>query len=79
MLLEHHLRREILIALSDRELSARELARHLRCRRPTLSQHLSVLREDGAIGSRTAGKQRIYGLVPERAAELWDEWVNAPR
>jgi DNA-binding transcriptional ArsR family regulator len=53
-------RREILGLIWDRELPAGEIARAFSVTKPTISQHLAVLREAGLVSARAAGTSRHY-------------------
>jgi DNA-binding transcriptional ArsR family regulator len=74
-------RREILRLVRDRELPAGAIAEHFPdVSRPTISQHLRVLRTAGLVHERRDGTRRLYRAQPEgfgelRAflAEFWDE------
>ena len=46
-----------------------ELAQALAIRQPTLSQQLGVLREEGLVSTRRAGKQ-IYAVADAKALAL---------
>ena len=73
-------RREILRLVRDRELGAGEIAaRFPEVARPTVSQHLRVLRDAGLVEQRREGTRRLYrarveGLreVREFVEEFWD-------
>ncbi len=59
-------RREILWMVRDHELPAGEIAaRFPAVSRPTVSQHLRVLREAGLLAERRVGTQRLYRTRPE--------------
>jgi DNA-binding transcriptional ArsR family regulator/uncharacterized protein YndB with AHSA1/START domain len=76
-------RREILSLIWDRELSAGEIAAAFPVTKPTISQHLSVLREAGLAAATAVGTSRRYRARPEvlrglRAALVSPgKWVNA--
>ncbi len=76
-------RREILSLIWDRELSAGEIAAAFPVTKPTISQHLAVLREAGLAVATAAGTSRRYRARPEalrglRAALVSPgKWVNA--
>ena len=53
-------RREILGLIWDRELSAGEIAAAFPVTKPTISQHLAVLREAGLAESTAVGTSRRY-------------------
>jgi DNA-binding transcriptional ArsR family regulator len=73
-------RRRILRLVSERELSAGEIASRFDISRPAVSQHLSVLRGAGLVSERREGTRRLYSVRPEGFADLrsfleafWDE------
>jgi DNA-binding transcriptional ArsR family regulator/uncharacterized protein YndB with AHSA1/START domain len=53
-------RREILSLIWDRELPAGEIAAAFALTKPTISQHLGVLRHAGLVDQRVAGTSRRY-------------------
>jgi DNA-binding transcriptional ArsR family regulator len=53
-------RREILGLIWDRELSAGEIAAAFPVTKPTISQHLAVLREAGLAAATAVGTSRRY-------------------
>jgi DNA-binding transcriptional ArsR family regulator len=63
-------RREILRLVRDRELPAGEIAARFDVTRPTISQHLTVLRDAGLVSERREGTRRLYRARPEGLAEL---------
>ena len=69
-------RREVLRLLLDRgPQPVQELADHFDMRRPSLSEHLKVLKDAGLVVERRAGRQRLYSLRAEPLREL-AEWVG---
>jgi uncharacterized protein YndB with AHSA1/START domain/DNA-binding transcriptional ArsR family regulator len=54
------IRREILALIWDREVPAGEIAAAFAVTKPTISQHLAVLREAGLATATTAGTSRRY-------------------
>ena len=63
-------RREILRLVRGRELAAGEIAAHFDVTRPTISQHLTLLKNAGLITERREGTRRLYRARPEGLAEL---------
>jgi DNA-binding transcriptional ArsR family regulator len=63
-------RREILRLVRDRERAAGEIAAHFEVTRPTISQHLTLLKNAGLITERREGTRRMYRARPEGLAEL---------
>jgi DNA-binding transcriptional ArsR family regulator/uncharacterized protein YndB with AHSA1/START domain len=78
-------RREILSLIWDRELSAGEIAAAFPVTKPTISQHLAVLREAGLAVATAVGTSRRYRARPEALRGLHaalvspGKWVNADR
>jgi DNA-binding transcriptional ArsR family regulator len=71
-------RRQILDLLRGGERSVGDLVERLELSQPGVSKHLKVLREAGLVGSRRAGKQRLYALEPWPLAEVHD-WLEPYR
>jgi DNA-binding transcriptional ArsR family regulator len=63
-------RRKILQLISSRELTAGEIASRFEVTRPTISQHLTVLKRAGLVYERREGTRRIYRARPDGLAEL---------
>jgi DNA-binding transcriptional ArsR family regulator len=77
-------RREIMMLLRGRMLTAGEIAACFDISRPAVSRHLRVLRECGLLVDEVRGRQRLYRLdagplAPLEAwlAELHDPWAGA--
>ncbi|MFJ5802150.1 ArsR/SmtB family transcription factor [Streptomyces decoyicus] len=69
-------RREVLRLLRERgPQPVQSLADHFDMRRPSLSEHLKVLREAGLVSEARAGRQRIYRLDAAPLAEVQD-WLH---
>jgi DNA-binding transcriptional ArsR family regulator/uncharacterized protein YndB with AHSA1/START domain len=76
-------RREILDLIWDRELSAGEIAAAFPVTKPTISQHLAVLREAGLAAATAVGTSRRYRARQEAlrglhaALDSPGKWINA--
>jgi DNA-binding transcriptional ArsR family regulator/uncharacterized protein YndB with AHSA1/START domain len=76
-------RREILGLIWDRELTAGEIAAAFPVTKPTISQHLAVLREAGLAAATAVGTSRRYRARQEALRGLHaalgspGKWVNA--
>jgi DNA-binding transcriptional ArsR family regulator/uncharacterized protein YndB with AHSA1/START domain len=76
-------RREILGLIWDRELSAGEIAAAFPVTKPTISQHLAVLREAGLAAATAVGTSRRYRARQEALRGLHaalgspSKWINA--
>jgi DNA-binding transcriptional ArsR family regulator len=68
-------RREVLRLLLDGPQTVNGLASHFDMRRPSVSEHLRVLREAGLVSERKAGRERHYQLEPRPLMEL-REWLD---
>ncbi|MFB8759206.1 ArsR/SmtB family transcription factor [Streptomyces sp. NPDC059852] len=69
-------RREVLRLLRDGGPQAvQDLAAHFAMRRPSLSEHLRVLREAGLVSEQRSGRQRIYRLEAAPLADVQD-WLH---
>jgi DNA-binding transcriptional ArsR family regulator len=66
-------RRDILMLLRRRTMSAGEIAGRFDVSRPAISRHLRVLRESGLVVDDVRGRQRIYrlSLAPLEPLEAW--------
>ena len=74
-------RREIMMRLKARMMSAGEIADCFDISRPAVSRHLRVLRECGLVADEVRGRQRLYRLdiAPLEPLEAWlaqlhDHW-----
>ena len=63
-------RLKIIGLLATRERSVEELATTLRLKPPTVSHHLSTLRETGLVAMRSEGTTHVYRFEPETLREL---------
>ncbi|HET6794797.1 MAG TPA: metalloregulator ArsR/SmtB family transcription factor [Acidimicrobiales bacterium] len=63
-------RREILRLVWDRELPAGDIAAAFEVSKPTISQHLAVLREAGLVTMAAVGTSRLYRAKKEALAGL---------
>ena len=68
-------RREVLRLLLDGPRTAGDLASHFDMRRPSVSEHLRVLREAGLVSERRAGRERRYQLEPSPLMGVRD-WLD---
>lgn len=71
-------RREILMLLRDRVLTAGEIADRFPISRPAVSRHLRVLRTAGLVRDERRGRQRFYRLDAGPLAPL-EEWLAGLR
>jgi DNA-binding transcriptional ArsR family regulator len=77
------IRREILALIWTRELPAGEIAAAFSVTKPTISQHLAILREAELVTTRAVGTSRRYRARPEKLGGLRaalsspTKWSNA--
>lgn len=69
-------RRQLLGLLLDRgPLPVQELASHFAMRRPSVSEHLKVLKDAGLVGEQKSGRMRFYHLEAEPLREV-SQWLT---
>jgi DNA-binding transcriptional ArsR family regulator len=68
-------RRELTALLLDGPRSVNELAAHFEMSRPSVSEHLKVLRDAGLVTEQRSGRRRIYRLEAEPLMEL-SQWLD---
>lgn len=66
--LAHPTRRQILQDLKDNEMAAGEIASKFNASSPTISRHLSVLRNAGLVTERRDANRILFSLVGDRLA-----------
>ncbi len=71
-------RMAIIAMLADGERPAGDFVDALPISQPTVSKHLSVLREAGLVTVRKEAQRRLYRLNPAPLAEL-DAWLQPYR
>lgn len=69
------IRRDIMLLLRERVLSAGEIAARFVVSRPAVSRHLRVLRECGLVVDEMSGRQRLYRLDAKPLAQL-EAWLT---
>lgn len=73
--LAHPVRRDLLAALLDGAQTAQALADRYEMARPSVAEHLKVLRGVGLVAERQAGRNRYYSLTPA-PLELLRTWLE---
>lgn len=68
--LANPVRRQLLEILADGPESAGHLADRFELSRPSIAEHLQVLRRAGLVRSETSGRQRNYHLVADPLADV---------
>ena len=67
-------RRKILKLLKDRDMTAGEITEHFCISKPSISHHLSILKNAGLVDSEKKGQNIIYSFDATVFQELM-EWV----
>jgi DNA-binding transcriptional ArsR family regulator len=68
-------RRLLGLLLEHGPLPVQDLAAHFAMRRPSVSEHLRVLKDAGLVSERRAGRQRYYHLEPQPLQDL-SHWLS---
>jgi DNA-binding transcriptional ArsR family regulator len=69
-------RRQLLgLLLEHGPLPVQDLAAHFAMRRPSVSEHLRVLKDAGLVSERRAGRQRYYHLEPQPLQDV-AQWLS---
>lgn len=68
-------RRQILDLLAEGPRPVHDLAAHFAMSRPSVSEHLKVLRDAGLVAEARHGRERHYRLDPAPLAEVHD-WLS---
>jgi len=68
-------RRDILALLLDGEQSVQAIAERFDMARPSVSEHLKVLRDAGLVEEDKRGRQRFYRVEPHPLHEL-QSWLD---
>jgi len=69
-------RREILRMLRDRDLAAGEIAARFEMTAPTVSHHLSVLRDAGLVQAERDGRNVVYSIDTTVVHEFLGEMLR---
>ena len=69
-------RREILRMLREKDLAAGEIAARFDMTAPTVSHHLSVLKEAGLVQAERNGRSVVYSLDTTVVQEFLGEMMN---
>ena len=75
--LAHPARRQILLGLHFRggEMASGAIAERFSCAWPTITRHLSILREAELVSVEVRGRERLYVLDRERLKRVVGEWL----
>jgi DNA-binding transcriptional ArsR family regulator len=69
-------RRSLLTMLAERPQTVNELASRFDMRRPSVSEHLRVLRETGLVREQRAGRTRVYDVDAQPLHDVV-EWLES--
>lgn len=69
-------RRDILLMLKDRDMSAGEIAQRFSTTHATISHHLKMLRDTGLVSVERQGQSMIYSLNTTVFQDLLTWFVN---
>ena len=72
--LSHHVRRDILVALSSGEKTVEELSKPYQISQPAISKHLNSLEKAGLI-ERNRGGRYVYCTLEPKSLEAVSEWI----
>ena len=64
-------RRRILELLKDGDMNAGQIAEQFKMSKPSISHHLSILKDAEFVQERREGQNIIYTIVPENIHECW--------
>ena len=70
-------RRQILQDLKDGELAAGQIAARFPMSGPSISRHLTILKNAELVSERRDGNRIIYRLEPERIANAIGDFLSA--
>ena len=68
-------RRHILDLLLEKPLAAADVAAHFDMARPSVSEHLKILREGGLVSEERQGRYRMYSINAGPLQEVQD-WLQ---
>jgi len=68
-------RRSLLTMLAERPQTVNELAARFDMRRPSVSEHLRILKDTGLVHEHRAGRHRVYDVDTEPLRDVAD-WLH---
>ena len=68
-------RRSLLELLAEKPQTVNELAARFDMRRPSVSEHLRILKDCGLVHEQRAGRNRVYGLEAAPLEQVAN-WVH---
>jgi DNA-binding transcriptional ArsR family regulator len=69
-------RRKILKLLENKEMNAGEIAQHFQISKPSISNHLNILKHAGLIADNRNGQNIIYSLKNKALDEVVNWFVE---
>ncbi|MED1904150.1 autorepressor SdpR family transcription factor [Bacillus thuringiensis] len=69
-------RRKILDLLKERDLTAGEIASHFNMSKPSISQHLNILKQSSLVKNRKEGKYIFYSLNTTVVQDILNWLIN---
>jgi DNA-binding transcriptional ArsR family regulator len=69
------IRREIILLLSEKNLTLNGVSQNFRISRPAISKHIKILEECGLVKINQLGRERYCNVNPEPLNEVYD-WLS---
>ncbi len=69
-------RRKILDLLKERDLTSGEIASHFNMSKPSVSQHLNILKQSNIVKNRKEGKYIFYSLNTTVVQDILNWLIN---
>ncbi len=68
-------RREIILLLSEKNLTLNGVSQNFKISRPAISKHIKILEECGLVTVNQQGRERYCNVNPEPLNEVYD-WLS---
>ncbi len=69
------IRREIILLLSEKNLTLNGVTQNFKISRPAISKHIKILEECGLVTIEQQGRERYCNVNPEPLNEVYD-WLS---
>jgi DNA-binding transcriptional ArsR family regulator len=69
------IRREIILLLSEKNLTLNGVSQNFKISRPAISKHIKILEECGLVTINQQGRERYCNVNPEPLNEVYD-WLS---
>ena len=69
------IRREIILLLSEKNLTLNGVSQNFKISRPAISKHIKILEECGLVKINQRGRERYCNVNPEPLNEVYD-WLS---